>query len=168
MKRLRKIQTLALASLSAIALSAPLASAQTAGTTQGDQQTPRADERRGGKHHGHSWGGEFRGLNLTDDQKTRIEQIHQTYRQRNEPLHQALRAKRQELRQASEGGTFNETLATQKLTEAAVLEAKLMGEQFRLRQEILSVLTPEQKTELEQRRAQFEAKRAQRRGRQVQ
>ena len=30
-----------------------------------------------------------------------------------------------------------------------------MGEQFKLRQEMLSVLTPEQKTQLEQKRAEF-------------
>jgi Spy/CpxP family protein refolding chaperone len=51
-------------------------------------------------------------------------------------------------------------LATQKLQESASLQAKLMGEQFRMRQEMLSVLTPEQKTQLEQKRAEFKAKRA--------
>jgi Spy/CpxP family protein refolding chaperone len=66
------------------------------------------------------------------------------------------------LRQASEGGTFNEALATQKLTEAAGLRAKLMGEQFKMRQEMQSVLTAEQKTQLEQKRAEFKAKRGER------
>ena len=50
---------------------------------------------------------------------------------------------------------------TQKLTEAAGLQAKLMGEEFRMRQESMAVLTPEQKTQLEQRRAEFKAKREQ-------
>jgi Spy/CpxP family protein refolding chaperone len=40
-----------------------------------------------------------------------------------------------------------------------------MGEQFKMRQEILSVLTPEQKTQLEQKRAEFKARGAERRGR---
>ena len=81
---------------------------------------------------------------------------------------QELRAKRQELREANSGGTFNEALATQKLQESAGLQAKLMGEQFRMRQEMLSVLTPEQKTQLEQKRAEFKAKRANHGERQVQ
>jgi Spy/CpxP family protein refolding chaperone len=68
------------------------------------------------------------------------------------------------LRQASEGGTFNEALATQKLTETAGLQAKLMGERFKLHQEMLTVLTAEQKTQLEQMKAQFKTHRGGRRG----
>jgi len=71
-----------------------------------------------------------------------------------------LRAKRQELRQASEAGTFNEGLATQKLQESASLQAKLMGEQFKMRQEMLAILTAVQKAQIEQKRAEFKAKRA--------
>ena len=110
-------------------------------------------------------GGFFRGLNLTDDQKAKMKQIRESFAQSNKPLRQQLQAKRQELRQASEGGTFNEALATQKLTEMASLEAKLMGERFKLHQEMLSVLTAEQKAQLEQAKAQREARRSERRGR---
>jgi len=101
----------------------------------------------------------FRQLNLTDDQKAKMKQIRESFAERNKPLMEQLRAKRQELRQANEGGTFNEALATQKLTEMASLEAKLMGERFKLHQETLSVLTAEQKAQLEQSKAQFKAKR---------
>ena len=83
-------------------------------------------------------------------------------------MHQALGAKRRELRQATEGGTFNEGLVTQKLQESASLEAKLMGEQFKMRQEMQSVLTPEQKAQIEQKRAEFKAKPGERGERQVQ
>ena len=82
----------------------------------------------------------------------------------NKPLFDQLKSKRQELRQASEGGTFNEALATQKLTEMASLEAKAMGERFRLQQETMSVLTAEQKAQLEQSKAQFKARREMRKG----
>jgi len=40
----------------------------------------------------------------------------------------------------------------------ASLEAKLMGEQFKLHQDMLSVLTAEQKAQLEQSKAQFKAR----------
>jgi Spy/CpxP family protein refolding chaperone len=43
----------------------------------------------------------------------------------------------------------------------ASLEAKLMGEQHKLHQEMLSVLTAEQKAQLEQSRAQFKGRRGQ-------
>ena len=104
-------------------------------------------------------GGEFfRGLNLTTDQQAKMKQIRESFAQSNKPLRDQLQAKRHELRQASEGGTFNEALATQKLTEMASLEAKLMGERFKLHQEMLSVLTTEQKAQLEQAKAQRKAR----------
>jgi protein CpxP len=175
MKKLGKIKTLTIASLSAVALAAPIALAQSTSTSQDQQQV--TGERHGGRGkgwgqgegRGGSSGGErggsmhgmmLKGINLTDDQKAKMKQISQSFRERTQSLHQALQAKRQELRPASEGGTFNEALATQKLQESASLQAKLMGERFRMRQEMLSVLTPEQKTQLEQQRAEFKAKRA--------
>jgi Spy/CpxP family protein refolding chaperone len=171
MKRLGKLRTLAVASISAVALAAPVVLAQTA---QEGQQSPRAERRGGGKGHGggfgHRGGGGrggfgFRGVELTDEQKTRVRQIHETHRASTKGLHQQLRAKRQELRQLQEGATFNEALAAQKLTEAAGIEAKLMGEQFRLRQELQTVLTPEQKAQIEQQREQRKQRREQFRGR---
>ena len=183
MNKLGKFKTLTIASLSAVALAAPIAFAQSTATTQ-DQQSTTKSERRGGKgwgdHGGRGMGrgghrggmrGEgmmFRGVNLTEDQKTRMKTISESFRERTKSLHEQLRAKHQELRQANDSGTFNEALATQKLTEAASLQAKLMGERFKMRQEMLAVLTPEQKTQLEQKRAEMKAKRAARGERQVQ
>ena len=173
MKRLGKIKIMAIAGLSALALSVPIVLAQTTATTQDKQATTG----KRGERHGKRWGGRgegmrggmhgmmFRGLNLTVDQKSKIKQISESFRERNQPLRQELRAKRQALRQAGAGGTFNEAAATQTLTETAGLEAKLMGERFKMRQEMLSVLTPEQKTQLEQKRADFKARAGERRGR---
>ena len=110
-------------------------------------------------------GGFFRGLNLTEDQKAKMKTIRESFAATNKPLREQLRAKRQELRQASEGGTFNEALATQKLTEIAPLQAKVMAERAKLHQEMLSVLTAEQKAQLEQSKAQFKTRRAERRNR---
>jgi Spy/CpxP family protein refolding chaperone len=166
-----RFKTLAIATLSAIALAASIAVAQTVTPDQSNQQGTRIERRGGrGQHKGHGWGGMRRGgffgqLNLTEDQKTKVKQIRESFAERNKPLREQLRAKRQELRQASEGGTFNEALATQKLTEMASLEAKLMGERHKLHQETLSVLTAEQKAQLEQSKAQFKARRGERRNR---
>ena len=162
-----RFKKLAIASISAIALAGSIAVAQTVTTDQNTQQGSRM-EHRGGRGGRGGWGGGmheggFRQLNLTDDQKAKMKQIHESFAERNKPLREQLRAKRQELRQASEGGTFNEALATQKLTEMASLEAKLMGEEFKLHQETLSVLTAEQKAQLEQSKAQFKARRGEKR-----
>ena len=184
MKKLGKIKTLTIASLSAVALAAPIAFAQSTTSVQDAQQVERGEGhghgkgrgdrsgRRGGKGWGKRGGGMhgmmLKGVNLTDDQKAKMKQISQSFRERTKSLHQELRAKRQELRQASEGGTFNESLATQRLQESASLQAKLMGEQVRMRQEMQSVLTAEQKAQMEQKRAEFKAKRANRGERKVQ
>ena len=175
MKKLGKIRTLAIASLSALAIATPIALAQTAGTGQDNKQVTRGEhqgrDKRGGDGEGR--GGRMRGMmlegvTLTDDQKAKMKTISQSFRERTQSLHQQIQAKRQELRQAGEGGTFDEALATQKLQESAGLEAKLMAEQFNMRQQMLSVLTPEQRTQLEQKRAEFKAKRAQHGERKVQ
>ncbi|MFL6284172.1 MAG: Spy/CpxP family protein refolding chaperone [Pyrinomonadaceae bacterium] len=168
MKKLGRIQTFAVAGLSALALAAPVALAQTTGNEQGTQRQGAHERhgegggRDGGGRGGHFGGREmFRGLELTDAQKASLKQIHQSFGERTKSLREQLRAKHEELRQSESGGTFNEALATQKLTEAASLQAKLMGEEFRMRQESLAILTPEQKTQIEQRRAEFKAKREQ-------
>lgn len=166
MKHLGTIKTLTIASLSVLALTVSIALAQTSGTTQKNNGQMSRGERHGqgegwserGGRGGGMHGMFFRGLNLTDDQKSKMKQISQSFRERTQSLHQDLRAKREELRKASEGGTFDEALATQKLQESASLQAKLMGEQFKMRQEMLAVLTPEQKTQMEQKRAEFKDK----------
>jgi periplasmic protein CpxP/Spy len=161
-----RIKKFAIATVSAIALAASIAVAQTV-TNQGTQQGTQPDRHWGhGGHKGEGFGGMrdggfFKQLNLTDDQKAKMKSIRESFAQTNKPLRDQLRAKRQELRQASEGGTFNEALATQKLTEIAPLEAKLMAAEHNLHQEMLSVLTAEQKAQLEQSRAQFKARRGQ-------
>jgi Spy/CpxP family protein refolding chaperone len=165
MSKLGRFKVLAIATLSAIVLAASIAVAQTVTNNQDNGQGARPEWRgRRGDHKGHGFGGMreggfFRQLNLTEDQKTKIKQIRESFAQNNKPLMEQLRAKRQELRQASEGGTFNEALATQKLTEIAPLEAKLMGERAKLHEATLSVLTAEQKAQLEQAKAQFKTHR---------
>jgi Spy/CpxP family protein refolding chaperone len=171
MKKLGKIKTLTIASLSAVALAAPIAFAQTTSTTQDQQKLTRGEGHARVRGEREGWGGRgaqsgefggmqggmFRGITLTDDQKAKMKQISESFRERTQSLHQELGARRQELRQATEGGTFNEALVTQKLQESAGLQAKLMGEQFKLRQEMQSVLTAEQKAQIEQKRAEFKA-----------
>jgi Spy/CpxP family protein refolding chaperone len=167
MKTFGKLKTLGLATvLTATAIGGSIAVAQSVTTNQ--EQNKQGESGHGGRQHG--FGGMrgdrlFAQLNLNDDQKAKIKQIHESFAERNKPLREQIRAKRQELQQARQGDTFNESLATQKLTEIAGIEAKLMGERFRLQQQVLTVLTPEQKAQLAQAKAQFKARRGDRRGR---
>jgi protein CpxP len=171
MKKLGRIHKLGLAGLSALALAAPVALAQTAGGEQSGQKA-RAEHgmhrgHRGGKRGGGEFGGRgghfgaLRGVELTDAQKASLKQLRQTFGERTKSLREQLHAKRGELRQAESGTTFNEAVATQKLTEVASLQAKLMAEEFKLRQDSLALLTAEQKAQLEQRKQQREQRREQ-------
>lgn len=152
MTKTGKIKSFAMSLALAATLAVPFAVAQTT------DDAPRAKRDRGGRFERHGGRGGlmgFRNLDLTDAQKEQIKQIHENHRQALAPIREQIRQKRQEMRQASEGGAFNESLVTQKLTEIAPLEAKLMAERHRLHQETMSVLTAEQKTKLEQQREQF-------------
>ena len=169
MKKLGKIKmliiaavaVLSIAAVSAVAFSVPIALAQTGRMILGGHERGGRGGGRGEGMHGMM----LKGINLTDDQKSKVKQIGQTFRDSTQSLRQELQTKRQALHQAGEGGTFDEASTTQKLTEMAGLQAKLMGERFKMQQEILAVLTPEQKTQLEQKRAEFKARWAERRGR---
>ena len=160
MSKLSRIQTIAIAAVMAIAVAVPVAIAQTAdaGANKGQGGHWRGRGERGGRG---MMG--FRNLDLTDAQKAQMKQIRESHSQNLRPIMEQLHAKRQEIRQAGEGGAFNEALVTQKLIEIAPLEAKLQGEHFRIRQEMLSVLTADQKAKLDQSREQFKSKWAERR-----
>lgn len=156
LKRMTKL-TFALPAAMAFTLAMPAFSQD-----QGAQPQEPGKQKFGRFHgrQGRGGGAGFEWLNLTEAQKTQMKQIRESYRERTQSLHQELRAKRQGLRQANQGETFNEGLATQVLTESAALEAKLMGERFRMRQEMTALLTPEQKNQLQQRREQHRMKQA--------
>lgn len=157
MGKLNRIHAIAFAAVMALAIAVPFAIAQS--KDAGGQRQRHAEGREHGmRGGGRMAGASFRNLDLTDAQKAQMKQIRESHSQSLRPLMEQIRAKRQEIRQASESGTFNEALVTQKLSEIAPLEAKLMGERSRLHQETLSVLTAEQKAKLEQSREQRKSK----------
>lgn len=162
MKRLIKFNALAMIVL-AIVLMGNTTFAGQLSNTETDQDGKEYKWR--GQRHGHRGmrHGFMHKLGLTDAQKEQIKQIHQNHRDSLKPLVQELRAKKQELHEASQGTSYNESLVAQKLTEMATIKAKLMGEKFKIRQETLSILTPEQKTQLEQMKEQFKNRRQERR-----
>lgn len=160
-KNMPRFIFIALAMVLVGVLAIPFALGQSTGTDQGSQAQVPAGPGFGRGHWGHRGPGRLFGkLNLTDAQKAQMKQYTQSFRESTKALREELRAKRAELRQA-QGETFNEALATQKLNEMAPLQAKLMGERFKLKQQISAVLTPEQKNQLQQMREQMKAKREQ-------
>lgn len=154
MRKQNRLKVIAIAAVMALAIAVPI------GVAQSKDSGGQKHWMRGGRHMA---GAGFRNLDLTDAQKAQMKQIRESNSQSFRPLMEQIRAKRQEIRQASEGGTFNETLVAQKLSEIAPLEAKLIGLRSKLHQEMLSVLTADQKAKLEQSQAERKTKWAERR-----
>jgi protein CpxP len=101
-------------------------------------------------------------LGITDEQKAQIKQIRQNHKDSIKPIAEELRSRQKELRQSFDGDNYNETLAAQKISEMSGLKAKLIGEQLKMKKEILAVFTPEQRTKMEQLKEQFKARHAER------
>jgi protein CpxP len=101
-------------------------------------------------------------LGITDEQKAQIKQIRQNHKDSIKPLVQELRSRQKDLHQSFEDDNYNEALATQKISEMSGLKAKLIGEKLKMKKEILAVLTPEQKTKLDQLKEQFKSRHGER------
>jgi periplasmic protein CpxP/Spy len=167
---IKKVRTLGLALILAAAVAVPIAIAQSSADGPGFGAGHRGHR---GHFRGQMWsrrdaGFGFAKLNLTDEQKAQMKQIRDSHRDSVQALSQQVRTARQAIHQSMSGGTFDEALATQKLTEVAGIEAKLMGERFKIHQEMLSVLTPDQKAQLDQAREQFKTRMAERKARRSQ
>ena len=104
--------------------------------------------RRGGRGMGMGF---LRGLELTDDQKARIKAIHEANKP-NPADFEALKSIREARRN---GGTITEEQRAQMKELRQARKAKM----DQVHQQILAVLTPEQKTQLEARKAEMQKRR---------
>ena len=154
-----KVKIVLAAIILAIVVAIPVAMAQSEGKSGRQGFAGKFHGRRG---FGGGEGRMFRGLDLTDAQKAQLKQIRESHSANIKALREQIHTTMKGLHQANQGATFDEALVSQKLAQVAPLRAKLMGEEFKIRQESLSVLTAEQKAKMEQMREQFKSKRAER------
>jgi protein CpxP len=108
--------------------------------------------RRG--HHG-GMGMMFRGLDLTDEQKAKLKELHTANRTNLQPTFEALEADRQKMEELTANGAFDEAQVTALANEQAALSAKLIVERQRAKSQVFSLLTDEQKAKF----AEIKAKR---------
>jgi Spy/CpxP family protein refolding chaperone len=165
MKRFSTFKTAA-ALVFALAMFGSVAMAQS--TTEA---APPAANGPGGHGWGHRGGGPggpmgmFSKLNLTADQKTQMKAVHTKYA----PQVKELMGQIQTARQAAYGapaGTkpeFNEATEAAAIAAAAPFEAKLKALHMAEHNDMLAVLTPEQKTQLAALQTQMKANMAARR-----
>lgn len=131
------------------------------------QQKPAADKtapqgfaeghRKGGRHHGTPVLRIMKDLNLTDAQQQQARAIVERFRNTIEPQRQSLK----ELHRQKEEGT----LPTDANEKAQALRAQIDEAQQRMREELLALLTPEQRTQYDQREKEWKARRDEMRSR---
>lgn len=118
------------------------------------------DGKRGGfgkrGHHRGGFGMMFRGLDLTEDQKTKLKEFRTASRTNMQPTFEALKANRQKMQELTANGAFDEAAVTAVANEQAALSAKMMVERQRMKSQFFSLLTDAQKAKL----AEIKAKRS--------
>jgi len=100
----------------------------------------------------------FRKLDLTDEQKEQLKAIRLESREGTKSLRQELRATRHEIAELGSNGTLDEALLDQLATKQAGLVKQMTVEAQKTNFKMLSVLTPEQKTKLDEMKASFKEK----------
>lgn len=134
--------------------------AQTSTVTPSESvQTPPNYQRHG--HRGMKHGRIFDQLNLNASQKSQIQQIMETGRAQNAPLMDQFRTLRTQMREAR---TANDTARIESLKEQMVaLRPQLEQARTQTMQQVEAVLTPEQRTQLEQLKQQKQERMTERR-----
>jgi protein CpxP len=94
-------------------------------------------------------------LNLSDAQKAQIKQLHESEKQQNAQLFADVRAKRQELRSLTKS---NDPRAAEVKAQLEALRPQLKAARQQQHDAILNILTPEQRTQLEQWKAQRQSR----------
>ena len=159
--RLTALLTLALAFLAFAAI----ASAQDKSTTTQPDNTQK-QERRGhrdwgkrgdgegfrGMRSGGMW--ELQGLNLTDAQKAQIKSIHETNRPDEATMQQM-----KTLMEAKRGGT----ITPEQTEQLKTLRTQQRDKMESVHQQVLAILTPEQRQQLDQKRDEMKKRREERR-----
>lgn len=129
---------------------------------------PAAEGRGWGGHRGPGGPGGFggggflmlRGVDLTDQQREQIRGIVGQHKEEFKAVREKLRAARDAQRTASEATPFDENGIRTAATALGAAEGDLAVLTARVRSEALQVLTPEQQTALQTRKAEMEKRRA--------
>ena len=108
--------------------------------------------RRGGRHGGDRMMRGFQDLNLTDAQKTQIKGIMESNKVANEPLHQ-------ELRTIGEKKRSGQNLSDADQNRIRDIRTQMKQSMDQTRNTILSILTPEQRQQFEQKKLEMEKRR---------
>ena len=121
-----------------------------AGSALAQNATPTHAFRRGGFGGGPMFGMFLHQLDLTDAQKAQVKQIMTQERPTLKPLMQQMAQGQVKLRQLELSGNFSEEQARTIATQQSQNMTELMVQRARIENELIQILTPDQKTKLAQ------------------
>lgn len=122
-------------------------------------QKSRTHERGGIGHRGFGKAGMFlRGLDLTEEQKTKVKEIFEASKTNVEPLVDQTRSNRAKLRELGKDGTFDQAQVEAIAAEQSGAMAKLIVEKERTKAQVFAILTDEQKAKAAEMHLKFEEK----------
>lgn len=119
------------------------------GSRGGDCSSRMSDEQRQQRHDQHF---ERMGvvLDLTDEQKQQLQTLHQQRQEQQQQLREQMQASRDKMREAGRTDNFNEEEFRATAQQHADLKTQMMVEMAKSRQQMASILTPEQLEKAEQ------------------
>ena len=140
--------------------------AQDAGQPQRREgQGPRGGPGAGGPMRGPGGPGfEFRGLDLSDDQRAQLRTIRESHEAEFKAVGEKLRAAREGMRELIQADAINESAIRAKSTEVAAAEADFAILNAKVRSEAMQILTSEQQQKLKELRASRQNQPMKRRG----
>jgi protein CpxP len=121
-------------------------------------KTDAAKSERKGRHHFGKRGGHgmmFRGIDLTDEQKSQMKAIREANKAQFAPIREAMKANRQKMQEATANGAFDEATVTMLANEQAGLMAKMTVERARIKSQTFALLTSDQKAKLVEMKANW-------------
>ena len=132
---------------------------------QDQPQPPQQRQRRGGpgvdgpRGMRGGPGMEFRGLDLTDDQRAQLRKIREARQSEFKAAGEKLGAARQGMRALIEADSINESAIRSKSQEVAAAEAEMSILNAKVRAESMQLLTSEQQAKLKEMRGQMKQRR---------
>jgi protein CpxP len=119
-----------------------------------EQRKTEMKGHRGGMRHGRGMGG-LRGIDLTDAQKSQIKALHEA----NKPSAEAM-----EEMKALHMAKRNGTITADQQTRLDAIKADAKAKRQSVHDQMMSILTPEQKAQIEKRKTEMKARREQMKG----
>ena len=149
-----RIKTMFAAGAAALMLAgaAPLVMADQGQPQQRQQRRgPGGPDGMRGMRGGPGFGGQFRNLDLTDDQKAQLKKIRDARQAEFKATLEKVRTARQGMRQLVQADAINEGAIRAKSQEVAAAEAELAILNAKLRKESMQILTADQLAKLKER-----------------